>query len=84
MHLSLNTTDIAEDSLLSLERIVTARIEHVGTVLMLEQPWFQSFCACGWSSTVTYFEEADLLRAMHAHAVVTFGAYRGSRVSGQD
>jgi hypothetical protein len=35
----------------------------------------QALCTCGWMSLIGEKEEVDLLRAMHAHAVVTFGAY---------
>ena len=49
--------------------------EHVNTVLKFDSKLFQAVCACGWSSTIGYYEHVDLLRAMHAHAVVTFGAY---------
>ena len=49
---------------------------HVSEVLIVERPWFQGFCSCGWTSSVTFYEEADLLRAMHAHAVVTFESHR--------
>jgi hypothetical protein len=52
------------------------KVEHVNTVLRFDRKAFQAVCACGWSSTIDYFEAVDLLRAMHAHAVVTFGAYR--------
>ena len=48
---------------------------HASLVLEIAPEQCQAFCACGWISTITYFEEADLLRALHAHAVVTFKAY---------
>ena len=50
--------------------------QHLSLVLEFSKGLFQATCACGWISTITYFEEADLLRAMHAHAVVTFGSYQ--------
>ena len=49
---------------------------HVSLVLSYGQGFFQGACTCGWTSTIGGFEEADLLRAMHAHAVVTFESYR--------
>jgi hypothetical protein len=52
-----------------------ARIEHVNCVLNIASSLYQATCTCGWSSTINYLEYVDLLRAMHAHAVVTFGAY---------
>jgi len=55
------------------------RAEHVNAVLKFDSKLFQAVCACGWSSTIGYYEHVDLLRAMHAHAVVTFGAYAGGR-----
>ena len=51
------------------------RAEHVNAVLTMGPKLYQAVCACGWSSTIDYYEHVDLLRAMHAHAVVTFGAY---------
>jgi hypothetical protein len=50
--------------------------EHITLVLEFSKGHFQANCACGWSSTITFYEEADLLRAMHAHAVVTFKSYQ--------
>ena len=55
------------------------KTEHVNTVLTMGPKLYQAVCACGWSSTLGYYEHVDLLRAMHAHAVVTFGAYAGGR-----
>jgi hypothetical protein len=51
-------------------------LKHANVVCQVEGGYFQAYCVCGWSSTITSFEEADLLRAMHAHAVVTFGGYQ--------
>ena len=57
------------------EEIDAIRAEHVSCVLEIGSGLFQSMCGCGWSSTINYYEHVDLLRAMHAHAVVTFGVY---------
>jgi len=51
-------------------------LKHANVVCQVEGGYFQAYCVCGWSSTITSFEEADLLRAMHAHAVVTFEGYQ--------
>ncbi|MGA0856585.1 MAG: hypothetical protein ACO3XJ_00075 [Candidatus Nanopelagicales bacterium] len=48
---------------------------HNNTVITFTS-YFQAVCSCGWSSTLGEFEEIDLLRAMHAHAVKTFRAYQ--------
>jgi len=50
-------------------------LRHANLVCETESGYFQAYCACGWSSTISYFEEVDLLRAMHAHAVATFRGY---------
>jgi len=51
------------------------REEHVNCVLEINGDQFQALCSCGWSSTIHFLEHVDLLRAMHAHAVVTFEVY---------
>ena len=51
-------------------------LKHVNSVLHFDRGYYQAFCACGWSSSIDYFEAVDLLRAMHAHAVATFGSYQ--------
>jgi hypothetical protein len=51
-------------------------IDHSGSVLDAEGGFFQALCVCGWLSTVSYFEEVDLLRAMHVHAHATFKSYQ--------
>jgi hypothetical protein len=56
----------------AMQKIVT---KHTNAVLNFDKGLFQAFCACGWSSSIDFFEAVDLLRAMHAHAVVTFGSY---------
>jgi hypothetical protein len=50
--------------------------DHSGSVFEAEGVYYQALCACGWLSTVSYFEEVDLLRAMHIHAHVTFKSYQ--------
>jgi hypothetical protein len=50
--------------------------QHITLLLNYAKGLYQGVCTCGWSSTIGAFEEADLLRAMHAHAVVTFESYR--------
>ncbi len=51
------------------------KIAHVNVVLNVSSEHFQSICDCGWTSTINAYEYVDLLRAMHAHAVVTFEVY---------
>jgi hypothetical protein len=34
---------------------------------------FQAIYSCGWLSTISFLEEVDLLRAMHAHEISVFG-----------
>jgi hypothetical protein len=50
--------------------------DHSGSVFDAEGGYFQALCVCGWLSTISYFEEVDLLRAMHVHAHVTFKSYQ--------
>jgi hypothetical protein len=50
--------------------------DHSGSVFDAEGGFFQALCVCGWLSTVSYFEEVDLLRAMHVHAHATFKSYQ--------
>ena len=47
--------------------------EHVNVVLHLSGKYYQAVCTCGWTSSTSYFEEIDLLRAIHAHEVVALG-----------
>ena len=37
---------------------------------------YQAICSCGWVSSVSYIQEVDLLRALHAHDMVVFGGER--------
>jgi hypothetical protein len=46
---------------------------HITGVFDAEGKYFQAICSCGWLSTISFLEEADLLRAMHAHEVYVFG-----------
>jgi hypothetical protein len=50
--------------------------DHSGSVFEAEGEFFQALCICGWLSTVTYFEEVDLLRALHLHFYATFKSYK--------
>jgi hypothetical protein len=53
-------------------------IEHVNAVFDVESPYFQALCACGWVSTVSFLEEVDLLRALHAHGIAVYGEPGGT------
>lgn len=53
-----------------------AQNNHPNAVLRLNSNQFQAVCGCGWTSTIDRFEHVDLLRAMHAHAVVTFLSFK--------
>lgn len=57
-----------------MREIEKLRWEHRNTVVVVGEA-FQALCTCGWLSTINELEHVALLRAMHAHAVVTFGAY---------
>jgi len=50
--------------------------QHITLMLNYTKGLYQGVCTCGWSSSIGQLEESDLLRAMHAHAVVTFESYR--------
>ena len=41
--------------------------EHITALLEAEGTLFQAMCLCGWISSVSFKEETDLLRAIHAH-----------------
>jgi hypothetical protein len=47
--------------------------EHANAVFDVEGTYFQAICACGWVSTVSFLEEVDLLRALHAHGIAVYG-----------
>ncbi len=57
------------------DRVAKEGTEHRTVLLKTDGNLFQGLCLCGWMSLTSFREEADLLRAMHAHAVVTFGSY---------
>jgi hypothetical protein len=46
---------------------------HRTGVFDVEGNYYQAICSCGWLSTISFVEEVDLLRALHAHQVVVFG-----------
>ena len=48
-------------------------ISHITGVFDVEESYFQSICSCGWLSSVSFLEEVDLLRALHAHQVTVYG-----------
>ena len=48
-------------------------VNHKTGVFDVEGSYFQAICSCGWLSTISFVEEVDLLRALHAHQVVVFG-----------
>jgi hypothetical protein len=47
---------------------------HKTGVFDVEGSYYQAICSCEWLSTVWFFEEVDLLRALHAHQIEAFGA----------
>ena len=51
-------------------------LRHANLIFEVSNGGFQAVCACGWSSTISFFEEVDLLRALHAHASATFRSYQ--------
>ena len=51
--------------------------EHANAVFDVERTYFQAICACGWVSIVSFLEEVDLLRALHAHLIVVYGETGG-------
>ena len=36
-------------------------------MVQAEGAFFQALCLCGWVSSVSFMEETDLIRALHAH-----------------
>jgi hypothetical protein len=40
---------------------------HATALVEAEGAFFQALCLCGWVSSVSFMEEADLIRAIHAH-----------------
>jgi len=51
--------------------------EHANALFDVEGIYFQAICACGWVSTISFLEEVDLLRALHAHGVAVYGESGG-------
>ena len=52
--------------------------KHANAVFDVEGTYFQAICACGWVSTVSFLEEVDLLRALHAHWIAVYGEAGGA------
>ena len=48
-------------------------ISHKTGVFDIDGSYFQAICSCGWLSTISFIEEVDLLRALHAHQIAVFG-----------
>jgi hypothetical protein len=40
---------------------------HATALVETEGAYFQALCLCGWVSSVSFLEETDLIRALHAH-----------------
>ena len=40
---------------------------HATALVEAEGAFFQALCLCGWISSVSFMEETDLIRALHAH-----------------
>ena len=40
---------------------------HTTALVEAEGDFFQALCLCGWVSSVSFMEETDLMRALHAH-----------------
>lgn len=47
-------------------------LHHRTGVFEADASYFQAICSCGWLSTISFLEEVDLLRALHAHQVIVF------------
>ena len=47
---------------------------HSTCLVEAGQEIFQALCLCGWLTKATFKEEADLLRAIHAHDVKVFNS----------
>ena len=48
---------------------------HATALVEAEGAFFQALCLCGWVSSVSFMEETDLIRALHAHE----GVYENRR-----
>jgi hypothetical protein len=44
--------------------------KHATALVEAEGAYFQALCLCGWVSSVSFMEETDLIRALHAHVGV--------------
>jgi hypothetical protein len=55
-----------------LGRFVMSTTHKTG-VFDVEGSYFQAICSCGWLSRISFLEEVDLLRALHAHQIAVFG-----------
>jgi hypothetical protein len=53
--------------------------EHSTCLVEAENEYYQALCLCGWLTNATFKEEADLLRAIHAHDVAVFGGVPGEK-----
>jgi hypothetical protein len=51
--------------------------EHANALFDVEGIYFQAICACGWVSTISFLEEVDLLRALHAQGIAVYGEFGG-------
>ena len=51
--------------------------KHINAVFDVDGDHFQASCACGWISNVSFLEEVDLLRALHAHGIAVYGETGG-------
>lgn len=40
---------------------------HATALVEAEGAFYQALCLCGWVSSVSFMEETDLIRAIHAH-----------------
>jgi hypothetical protein len=40
---------------------------HATALVEAEGAFFQALCLCGWVSSISFMEETDLIRALHAH-----------------
>jgi hypothetical protein len=40
---------------------------HSTALIQADGAFFQALCLCGWVSSVSFMEETDLMRAIHAH-----------------
>jgi hypothetical protein len=49
-----------------------SNLVHLGLVLEISTNAYQACCTCGWCSSIAFYEEADLLKAMHIHEYAVF------------